>query len=48
MRKITDKIILGLVAGLVGIITIAIINEILVRKGIEKKRFAEIVEFGNI
>lgn len=43
MRKITDKIILGLLAGLIGNIPKAVINEILVRKGIEKKRFAEIV-----
>lgn len=43
MREITDKIILGLVAGLIGNIPKVIINEILVQKGIEKKRFAEIV-----
>ncbi len=41
--KITDKIILGLVSGLLGNIPKIIINEALVRKGIEKKRFAEIV-----
>jgi len=34
MRKITNKIILGLVAGLIGNLPKAIINEILVRKGI--------------
>lgn len=43
MGKIKDKIILGLLIGFIGGIPKLIINEILVRKGIEKKRFAEIV-----
>lgn len=43
MGKIKDKIILGLLIGFIGGIPKLAINEMLVRKGIEKKRFAEIV-----
>lgn len=43
MGKMNDKVILGLLCGLLGNLPKAIINETLVRKGIEKKRFAEIV-----
>lgn len=43
MRKIKDRIFLGLVAGLIGNIPKAVSNELLFRKGIEKKRFGEII-----
>jgi len=43
MGKMNDKVILGLLCGLLGNLPKTILNETLVRKGIEKKRFAEIV-----
>ena len=43
MRKIKDRIILGLVIGFIGNISKIVTNELLYRKGIEKKRFGDIV-----
>ncbi|ATW28469.1 hypothetical protein [Candidatus Formimonas warabiya] len=43
MKKITDRIMLGLVGGFIGNIPKSVFNEILFRKGIETKRYGEII-----
>jgi hypothetical protein len=43
MGKIKDRILLGLISGLIGNIPKSLINEILFRKGTESKRYGNIV-----
>jgi hypothetical protein len=43
MKKINDRIILGLIVGALGNIPKTLINEYFYRKGLEKRRFGDIV-----